>query len=594
MALASGATLAGYTVARRLGSGVTGEVYLAQDPQSVHWVALKVLSPALSSDSEFRRRFQAETPIATTLYHQHIVAVHDRGESDGQLWLAMDYIEGVNAAQLMAERFPAVSPAGEVLAIITAVAEALDYAHQRGLLHRDVKPANILLTSRDEGEQRILLSDFGIAPQLGAATGTDVPSGPIAYAAPEQLTGPDTPDNPGIQGSADQYALAATAFHLLTGAPPVRHGDPAAAPDPAGDGAAPRLSDQRPELARLDGVFSRALAANPADRFASSLEFADAANDAAGISQGDRSPEALLAATVFDYPAYAWLDREDITDTEYASSGGIPNRRGKGPHSAARELARHLDDFSQGSKIAATPADAAPPRRRRSLRTVLTVVAALLVVGVLAAGVAIWRGTQATSTRAGSPSTTPPAAIAPQTTAPAAPVPLDGSYRLQVQRSKQTFNYVPDPQPPDVNTLWAFRSSCTPTACNAVGMLLDDLGHARAKTEQGVIMRFAEGQWLSDPETVEFACVGGNGVARTQTTTQVLSLRPKSGGDFAGELTATVQSNECGQKAAVFRIPTVASRIGEVPPAVKLPDPGTVPSTDTPAIPTTAPSGPGR
>src|SRR5262249_34505967 len=159
------------TVARRLGSGVTGEVYLAQDPEATRWVALKILSLALSASSDFRQRFLAETTAVTNLYHPNIVHVHDRGEFDGELWVATDYVEGSNAKQLMAGRFPAVSPVGEVLAIVSAVASALDYAHQRGLVHRDVKPANILLSGllngRGEGEQRILLADFGVAPRLG-------------------------------------------------------------------------------------------------------------------------------------------------------------------------------------------------------------------------------------------------------------------------------------------------------------------------------------------------------------------------------------------------------------------------------------------
>src|SRR5262249_38677197 len=131
MALASGATFAGYTVSRRLGSGVTGEVYLAQDPRAARWGALKVFSPAISAGSEFRQRFRSETPAAANLHHPHIVEVYARGEFEGQLWIAMEYVEGSSAAQLMAERFPVVSPAGEVLAIITAVAGALDHAHQR-------------------------------------------------------------------------------------------------------------------------------------------------------------------------------------------------------------------------------------------------------------------------------------------------------------------------------------------------------------------------------------------------------------------------------------------------------------------------------
>src|ERR1700756_847617 len=112
MALASGATFAGYIVARRLGSGQTGAVYLVQDPRSSRWRALKVLSPAVSADGEFRRRFGAETPIVANLCHPNIVEVYDRGEFEGQLYVAMEYIEGINAAQLIADRFPAVSPAG--------------------------------------------------------------------------------------------------------------------------------------------------------------------------------------------------------------------------------------------------------------------------------------------------------------------------------------------------------------------------------------------------------------------------------------------------------------------------------------------------
>ena len=148
MALASGATFAGYIVARRLGSGVTGDVYLVQDPRSARWAGAESSFAGDVVGQRIPPAISAETPIAANLYHPHIVEVHDRGEFDGQLWIAMDYVEGINAAQLMADRFPAVSPAGEVLAIVTAVAGALDYAHQRGLLHRDVKPANILLTGR--------------------------------------------------------------------------------------------------------------------------------------------------------------------------------------------------------------------------------------------------------------------------------------------------------------------------------------------------------------------------------------------------------------------------------------------------------------
>jgi serine/threonine protein kinase, bacterial len=599
MALPSGATFAGYTVARRLGSGVTGEVYLVQDPRSARWDALKVVSPAMSADGEFRRRFHSETPIATKLYHPHILEVHDRGEFEGQLWLAMDYINGGSAAHLMAERFPAVSPVGEVLAIITAVAGALDYAHQRGLLHRDVKPANILLSSPGDGEQRILLSDFGLARQLGDPNGGNVPAGTVAYAAPEVLTGSDT------DGLADQYALAATAFHLLTGAPPVQQSDPVAAANQLLSTAPPRVSDQRPELARLDGVFARALARRPADRFESCLEFAEAANQQAGVSIGDRSPEAVF---MVDYPAYALPEIDDVEATRPGSFAGKPEVRGTILQSAAGALARRLDDFSTANQkqvAAAEPTAAAP--RRRSLRSVLlTIGAVTLLVGLFAVGIVVGRRTDASSTQTVSRAPAPSAPVAAPTTStsPTGPVPLDGTYRLEVRRTKQTYDYTPDPQPPDVDTWWAFRSSCTPTACTAAATQLDDDDHTQMNSPRGsrpIVMLWTDGVWQSQSETVQFPCVGSNGIAQTQTSTLVLSLRPQPQSDLVGEETFTVETNECAQRSAVIRIPAVASRTGEVPPGIDVPDPATVTNTPTttpaataPTSPTTTSSTPGR
>jgi serine/threonine protein kinase, bacterial len=584
MALASGATFAGYIVARRLGSGMTGDVYLVQDRQSERWAALKVLSLAWSSNAEFRRRFHAETPVAAHLLHPHVVEVYARGEFEGQLWIAMSYVEGVNAAQLVSDRFPAVSPVGEVLVILTAVGSALDEAHHRGLLHRDVKPANILLTGRGgEGEQRILLTDFGIAHQLGETNTPDVPVGTIGYTAPEQLAGA------GIDGSADQYALAATAFHLLTGAPPAQQADPDAAP--------PRLSDQRPELARLDGVFLRALAARPADRFPSCRAFADAATEQGGVPAGDRSPEAVFMA---DYPAYAWPDSDDLEDlkspAELRPAAWTTNAPGATKRSAPRAMARFT-----GSPRASTPTApetgqrrARVPGRRRPRRIVLGAAAVVLVAALFAVGFFIGRRTDTIATPAAGPTTSPlPAAAAPPPSNPAAPpAPLDGTYRLEVKRTKQTFNFTPDPQPPDVTTWWAFRSSCTPSACSAAGVQLDDDDHARAKTPGGapVVLDFRDGRWLARAEKGNFPCVGPNGASGTHVTAQVLSLRPQPQGDLIGEMTITVQTNECGQQGAVVRSPAVATRTADVPSDVIVPDPVTIP--DTPTSPTT--TGPHR
>jgi serine/threonine-protein kinase len=190
--LAEGQEIAGYTILRSLGAGGMGEVYLAQHPRLPRQDALKVLSASVCADSEYRLRFNREADIAASLWHPHIVEVHDRGEVDGQLWIAMDYVEGTDAARILAERYPDGMPPDEVVRIVTAVAEALDYAHQRDLTHRDVKPANILISKPDTDDERIMLADFGIARRgddASGLTGTNMTVGTVAYAAPEQLKG---------------------------------------------------------------------------------------------------------------------------------------------------------------------------------------------------------------------------------------------------------------------------------------------------------------------------------------------------------------------------------------------------------------------
>src|SRR5277367_3106779 len=286
-AIATPTSFAGYTILRPLGSGGMANVYLAKHPRLPRRDALKVLAKEMTADGEFRERFNREADLAATLFHPHIVAVHDRGEFEGQLWIAMDYVEGTDAARLAKERYRNGMSERDVGEIIAAVAGALDYAHVRGMLHRDVKPANILLTHPEDDERRILLADFGVARQLADISGiteTNVAVGTVAYAAPEQLIGSN------IDGRADQYALAASAFHLLTGAPPYRHSNPVAVIGQHLHAAPPRLSDHRPDLARLDDVFFKALAKDPADRFDRCRDFAAAFNDKVSRRRGARMP----------------------------------------------------------------------------------------------------------------------------------------------------------------------------------------------------------------------------------------------------------------------------------------------------------------
>lgn len=166
MPLTIGDTFAGYRVLRLLGSGGMGEVYLVQHPRLPRQEALKVLRPEFSQDESFRDRFIREADLASGLRHPHIVGIHDRGEYNGQLWIAMDHIDGADLGDLLRHRYPDGMPVGHVIPIVTAVAGALDYAHRNGLLHRDVKPANIMVADLNTNDPKIYLADFGIARPL--------------------------------------------------------------------------------------------------------------------------------------------------------------------------------------------------------------------------------------------------------------------------------------------------------------------------------------------------------------------------------------------------------------------------------------------
>jgi len=278
MPLNTGDVFAGYTIARLLGTGGMGEVYLARHPRLPRQDALKILPTSLTGDTQYRQRFNREADIAAGLWHPHIVGLHDRGEADGQLWIAMDYVDGTDAARLVRELHPAGLPPDTAIEIVTAIAEALDYAHARGLLHRDVKPANILLTDPSAARRRILLADFGVARRvddISGLTATNMAVGSMAYSAPEQLLGQD------LDGRADQYALAATAFHLLAGRSPFHHSNAAVVISKHLSEPPPRLGNSRPDLARLDDVMVRGLAKDPAARFSTCGEFAAALIDAA-------------------------------------------------------------------------------------------------------------------------------------------------------------------------------------------------------------------------------------------------------------------------------------------------------------------------
>ncbi|MEV6280823.1 serine/threonine-protein kinase [Nocardia sp. NPDC051832] len=268
-------TFAGYVIDGVLGQGGMGTVYRARHPRLPRMVALKLLNQDVSADEELRRRFEQEANVVARLDHPGIVGIYDRGVQDGHLWISMQYIRGSDADQLDGR---AVAPE-RLLGFITDTAKALDYAHSQGVLHRDVKPANILLAEGDGGlEERALLTDFGIARLLESdskltATGTFTAT--LAYASPEQLSGEP------LDHLADQYSLACTLFTLLAGHAPFTATNPGQVIAGHLSKPVPRLTVSRPDLPQaLDDVIARAMAKRREDRFASCGDFAAAATDA--------------------------------------------------------------------------------------------------------------------------------------------------------------------------------------------------------------------------------------------------------------------------------------------------------------------------
>jgi serine/threonine-protein kinase len=287
MPLAQGQVIAGYTIVRSIGAGGMGEVYLGQHPRLPRRDALKVLAASVCADDEYRVRFNREADIAATLWHPHIVEVHDRGDVGGQLWISMDYVEGTDAGRMLTERYASGMPPELVMRIVTAVAEALDYAHDKGLTHRDVKPANLLIADPGAENERIMLADFGIARRADDTsnlTGTNMTVGTVAYAAPEQLTGEV------IDGRADQYALASTAYQLLTGSPPFQHSNPAVVISQHLTAKPPPIGSRRPELSSLGGVFDKALAKSRDDRYPRCIDFARALSSRTGVPAATTGP----------------------------------------------------------------------------------------------------------------------------------------------------------------------------------------------------------------------------------------------------------------------------------------------------------------
>ena len=270
-----GSTFAGHRIDGVAGRGGMGIVYRATDLALGRPVALKLMAPGLATDPVFRARFESECRLAATIDHPHAVEVFHAGEEDDLLYVTMRYVDGTDLrAILRAERR---LNADRAVRVVSQVAGALDEAHRHGLVHRDVKPGNVLVTARDDGE-RAFLSDFGLTKERAVPselTGTGLAIGTADYIAPEQAQGQE------LDGRADVYALACVLYQALTGAVPYERDSELEKLWAHVHLPPPALLDVRPELPRgLSGVLARAMAKDPADRPPSAGQFARDALDA--------------------------------------------------------------------------------------------------------------------------------------------------------------------------------------------------------------------------------------------------------------------------------------------------------------------------
>ena len=270
--LTEGTTFAGYQIEKVAGHGGMGVVYRARHLRLDRVDALKLIAPDLAGDVGFRARFERESRVAAGIDHPHVITIYHAGEEGGQLYLAMKFIEGTD---LRAEisKCGQLEP-GRAVGILAQVASALDAAHRSGLVHRDVKPANVLLAKQDGGDYAYL-TDFGLTKQLqsrGKDTRTGMFVGTVDYIAPEQARGG------GVDARADVYSLGCVLYHLLTGQVPYPREDPVATIMAQVEEQPPSLQELRPELAqRFDPVIHKAMAKDAGDRYESAGDLASAA-----------------------------------------------------------------------------------------------------------------------------------------------------------------------------------------------------------------------------------------------------------------------------------------------------------------------------
>ena len=394
----AGSRVAGYLIEEQIGQGGMAVVFRAHDDRLDRTVALKVLAPALAADEAFRQRFIRESRAAAAVDDPHIIPVFEAGESSGVLFIAMRFVRGGDVRSLIAEA--GLPPVDRVTDVVAQAASALDAAHSRGLVHRDVKPANMLLDGGQDRSDHVYLSDFGLskfALQTTGLTDTGTFLGTLDYIAPEQIEGRT------VDGKADQYSLACAAFELFSGTPPfhrpeamaVMHAQLAVPPPP--------LTERRPDLPlAVNQVFARALAKQAADRYPTCRQFAAALRQALALGRVEE-------AGVAGHPP---------TQAVVMSAGSLP----AGANTAATQAATPPQPVPFQPAALMQPGLATPPqpvpfqpavsvpgaeRSRSRVNPMLLVGASVVLAAGIVAAAIIFRSPVSTPSTLGGPSSSP-------------------------------------------------------------------------------------------------------------------------------------------------------------------------------------------
>jgi serine/threonine protein kinase len=376
--LVIGGQLGNYLIESVIGRGGMSVVYRAKHSRLGTSVALKVLAPELSSDDTFRERFLREAQMAAGIEHPNVIPMHDMGLHESSLYIVMRYVSDGDLKDLLAASGPL--DAEQAISLLMPVAQALDAAHAHGLVHRDVKPANILIQRSGAGEvEHVYLTDFGIAKSVVSPSGLTRAGGLIGtveYMSPEQSEGRD------VSAATDEYGLASVFYQCVTGRTPFER-DLVEGAWPPGGGTLEPLSRVRPELpSALDGVLAKALSRDPDERYATCEQFLGACSyvlgtRAPGVSDSE-------GATVVDGPPGG-------QETVAISSEPAPSSGGSTPQPPPARGGDQWPPIGEPPPPPAVPPPAAPPPERKGIGATISrrrgYAAAL--VAVLAAAVAV-------------------------------------------------------------------------------------------------------------------------------------------------------------------------------------------------------------